>query len=95
MYAEAAVRMISAYANSIGCWATTVFNGDQLDCFDISETGSHKHIPVDSLDGQLGLPKGAGVYGYVKFADNSYALTLCGGRLAYWTGKDEDPPVAV
>jgi hypothetical protein len=62
-------------------------------------SGSHKYIPTDWLNDKLGLPQGAGVYGYVKFEDDSYLLRLCSlGKdkmsLAYWSGnKDENPKI--
>lgn len=95
--------MSSCYAKMaaeyIGAWCREVFekdpetmethmaNGSMIDCFDHKGYGSHKYIPADLLTNQLGMPRGAGVYGYWKMGDDSYLLLTCGGRLAYWSGK--------
>lgn len=71
--------------------ASTVLTGSFLDVFDHKGTGSHKYIPADRLTKELGLPEGAGVFGYVKMYDDSYILQTCGGALAYWSGKDDEP----
>jgi hypothetical protein len=96
MYARAAAYYIRALSK-------TMFNEpdrmeghvpsfETLDCFDITDTGSHKYIPADRLSEQLGLPAGGGVYSYVRFSDNSVLLKTCPGRVAYWSGKTEDAP---
>ena len=92
MYATAAVTLLNAYAEKIGVKPQVLFSGNLLDCFDIAGQGSHKYIPEDRLNAAMGLPSGAGVFGYVKFADNSYVLRLCDGRLASWSGNIEDEP---
>ncbi len=70
--------------------ASTVANGGMMDVFDFKGHGTHKYIPSDKLTVDLGEPKGAGVYGYWKMADNSYLLLTCNGRLAYWNGDEEE-----
>ena len=70
--------------------ASTVLNGGFADVFDFKGSGSHKYIPSDKLSQDLGEPLGAGVYGYLKMYDDSYVLMTCNGRLAHWSGKDED-----
>ena len=66
--------------------ATTMANGGMVDCFDHEGGGSHKYIPVEDLNGQLGLPDGGGVFGYWKMKDGSYLLRTCQGPLAHWDG---------
>ena len=92
MYAMAAKTLINAYGEKIGVKPQILLSGNLLDCFDIQSQGSHKYIPAEQLDAALGLPAGAGIYGYVKFADGSYVLRLCDGRLASWSGSIEDQP---
>ena len=91
-YAKCAVMMLNAYAKQIGVGADPIFSFEMLDCFDIVGQGSHKYIPSDELTVMLGLPAGAGVYGYVKFSDGSYVLRLCGGTLASWSGDIAESP---
>jgi hypothetical protein len=91
-YAKQAVKMLNAYASGIGINANTIFSFEMLDCFDIVDQGSHKYIPSDELTKMLGLPVGAGVYGYVKFSDGSYVLRLCSGQLASWSGDVTESP---
>ena len=95
MYAECAAKLISAMAKGIGIDAVYLFGGNYLDCFKVLDVGTHKYIPADALTQQLGLPQSGGVFGYVRFEDNSYALKLCSGKLAYWSGNDGDLPVMV
>jgi hypothetical protein len=70
--------------------ASTVANGNMIDVFDHKGSGSHKYIPADRLTQDLGEPLGAGVFSYWKMYDDSYLLRTCDGRLAHWSGKDED-----
>lgn len=98
MYAKIAARYISAYCREVfkedkedpSEMETHMANGELIDVFDHSGGGTHKYIPADRLTEELGMPKGAGVFGYWKMADNSYLLRTCPGRLACWSGKDED-----
>ena len=94
MYAKIASKYMQTF-----CQATfkdpermesTMFQGGMLDCFDIIDTGSHKYIPAERLNEELGLPQGGGVYNYVKFSDNSYLLLTCEGKTAYWSGKENE-----
>lgn len=94
MYASAAVTLLNAYAEKVGVKPQVLFSGNLLDCFDIAGQGSHKYIPEDALNSALGLPSGAGVFGYVKFSDCSYVLRLCDGRVIAWSGDIEDLPTA-
>lgn len=55
------------------------------------DSGSHKYIPVEKLNAALGVPDGAGVFGYRKYADGSYLLMTCNTGLAYWDGGDSVP----
>lgn len=91
-YAKCAVLMLNAYAKTIGVKAERIFSFEMLDCFDFTQHGSHKYIPSDELNKMLGLPQGAGIYGYVKFGDGSYVLRLCGGELASWSGDLAETP---
>lgn len=70
--------------------ASTVLCGGFLDVFDFKSFGTHKYIPKDKLNADLGEPEGAGVFGYLRMHDDSYVLQTCDGRLATWSGKDED-----
>lgn len=70
--------------------ASTVCNGPMMDVFDYQSLGSYKYIPSDRLTADLEERQGAGVYGYWKMYDDSYVLLTCDGRLAHWSGKDED-----
>ena len=94
MYAKAAAQMIRSHCKTIfkdpDSMETYWAGGMYLDCFDIVGTGSHKYIPADKLTEDLGMRQGAGVHNYAKFSDGSYLLYTCGGRLAFWSGKDED-----
>jgi len=56
-----------------------------------TDAGSHKYIPTERLNGQLGLRQGAGVYGYRKYADGSYLLLTCDNGLAHWDGTEASP----
>lgn len=67
--------------------ASTVANGHMMDVFDHKGHGSHKYIPADKLTADLGLPEGAGVYGYWQMYDGSYVLLTCQGPLAWWDGR--------
>jgi len=95
MYARIAAVYIAAYCRetfgkdpqSMECHMA---NGSMIDVFDHNGHGSHKYIPADRLTEELGMSKGAGVYGYWAMADGSYLLLTCGGRLACWSGKVED-----
>lgn len=95
MYAYAAVIYVKGYCRMTfknpENMESTVLSGDQLDCFDLVGTGSHKYIPTERLNNELGLPQGGGVYNYVKMKDGSYILLTCRGPLAYWSGKADEP----
>lgn len=96
-YAQVAAELLNAYCavtfaadkNPMGM-ASTMANGCVIDAFDHKGGGSHKYIPADRLTDDLEQPRGGGVYGYWKMQDDSYLLRTCDGRLAWWTGKDED-----
>jgi hypothetical protein len=53
------------------------------------DAGSHKYIPAERLNNDLGLPQGAGVYNYRKYVDGSYLLLTCRNGLAIWDGSDK------
>lgn len=53
------------------------------------DSGSHKYIPKDKLNEKYKLPCGAGVYGYVSFADNSYLLRTCNDGLISWDANSD------
>lgn len=55
-----------------------------------TSSGTYKYIPADRLTVDLGESVGSGVFGYYRMEDSSYILLTCDGRLAYWTGKEED-----
>lgn len=57
-----------------------------------TSAGSHKYVPTKELNVALGLPDGAGVYGYRRYPDGSYLLLTCSNGLACWSGKTEDEP---
>lgn len=60
---------------------------------DFIESGSHKYIPADRLTEELGMRKGSGVFGYLKFSDGSYLLKCCNGLLASWAGDETKPEI--
>jgi hypothetical protein len=68
--------------------ASTVLTGGFLDVFDFKDHGTHKYIPTERLNSELGFEQGAGVYGYVKMHDGSYLLMTCDGPLATWSGVE-------
>lgn len=70
--------------------ASTVFNLDVMDVFDHKSFGSYKYIPSERLTRDLGESAGAGIFNYVQLYDGSYVLKTCDGRLAWWSGKEED-----
>lgn len=94
MYAHIAALYVRAHCkqtfNNSDGMESTVVTGGFLDVFDFKSFGSHKYIPTEKLNEDLGLPQGGGVFGYIIMADGSYLLRTCGGRLAYWSGKKED-----
>lgn len=69
--------------------ASTVANS-WFEVFNHTSSGTHKYIPADKLTDDLEQPRGSGVYGYYKMADDSYVLLTCKGPLAVWSGKPED-----
>ena len=73
--------------------ASTMANGPLLDVFDHKGGGSHKYIPTAKLSEDLGLPEGAGVFGYWLMYDGSYVLLTCEGSLAWWSGNTDDVAV--
>lgn len=64
---------------------------DWLTFANIKDSGSHKYVPKDRLNAELGLPEGAGVFGYVMFEDNSYILKTCRDGIAHWDGGESKP----
>lgn len=96
MYADVAARYIAIYCRELygkdsEGMESHMANGSMIDVFDHKGHGSHKHIPADRLTQELGMPEGAGVYGYWLMADGSYLLLTCPGRLAFWSGKEGEP----
>ena len=94
MYAKTASRMITAYCRALfdkdpDKMGSTMANGSLIDAFDHKGYGSHKYIPTERLNDDLGLPQDAGVYGFWTMKDDSYLLLTCTGELACWSGKDE------
>lgn len=77
-------------ASSGAYMASTMANGEMIDAFDHRGGGSHKYIPADRLTEELGESIGAGVFGYWLMGDGSYLLRTCDGRLAYWSGKEDE-----
>ena len=74
--------------------------------FETESSGTHKYIPTERLNTELGLPQGGGVYGYWKFKDRQrydgekyvdipesggYVLLTCDNGLAVWAGGDNKP----
>ena len=53
--------------------------------------GTHKYIPTSWLNEQLGLPDGAGIYGFYRFDDGSYALLTCRNGVIAWNGSEGNP----
>ena len=95
MYAKIAASYIRAwcidtFASTPGSMESNIANGQMMDVFDHKGHGTHKYIPADKLTEDLGMPAGAGVYGYWLMADGSYLLLTCPGAVAYWSGKTED-----
>src|SRR5687768_12598592 len=94
MYAKIAAEYISGWCvgvfNNPAEMESTVADGSMIDVFDHHGYGSHKYIPADRLTEELGMEKGAGVFGYWKMADGSYLLRTCEGRLAFWSGNDDE-----
>jgi len=98
-YAKTAAEMFNVYCavafaaegpDRAMAMASTMANGEYIDAFDHQGGGSHKYIPADRLTDDLDQPRGAGVFGFWRMKDGSYLLRTCEGRLAWWTGKDED-----
>lgn len=52
--------------------------------------GTHKYVPKEKLNADLGLKDGEGVYGYARFQDGSYCLMTCMNGIAVWSGNVED-----
>jgi hypothetical protein len=59
-----------------------MFTGEFAAAFKLAGHGSHKYIPTDAWDAELGLPAGAGIYGYTRMEDGSYILETCRNGLA-------------
>jgi hypothetical protein len=57
--------------------------------FSTIASGTHKYIPAEQLSAALGLPYGAGIFGYWLFQDGSCVLLTCANGLAVWDGKGE------
>ena len=70
--------------------ASMMASGEWIDCFDHLGDGSHKYLPEDKLNQDLGLQPDKGVYGYWRMKDGSALLLTCKGPLAWWSGKSED-----
>ena len=95
MYAKIAATYIAAFCAETfdkdpERMESHMANGEMIDVFDHKGGGTHKYIPADRLSEELGMPKGAGVFSYWHMADGSYLLRTCPGRLAYWSGKDDE-----
>lgn len=80
------------WPNDPGMAATQV-DVSAMSFADFIDSGSHKYIPAERLTEELGMVKGSGVYGYLKFSDGSYILKCCDGRLAHWDGGDRKPQI--
>lgn len=93
MYANTAAQYIKAWCaatfNDADRMESTMANGGMIDAFDHVGGGSHKYIPVEKLNEDLGLRQGAGVFNYWKMKDGSYLLRTCDGPLAVWYGGEE------
>lgn len=94
-YAQIAAQYITAwcratYRKDPDKMGSTMCSGTMIDAFDHTGYATHKYIPADALTEELGMPKGAGVYGTWCMKDGSYLLLTCPGDLAWWSGKDED-----
>lgn len=95
MYAKIAATYIAAFCRETfdenpESMESTMCSGQMIDVFDHVGYGTHKYIPTERLNDDLELPQGAGVYSFWKMTDGSLLLLTCGGRLAYWSGSDED-----
>lgn len=102
MYAKIAALYVHAYCRETlkprhendkahgTAMATTIANGEFMDVFDHKGGGTHKYIPTEKLNNDLGFPQGAGVFGYWLMGDGSYLLRTCDGPLCVWSGKEED-----
>lgn len=97
-YAYKAATLVSAYcehtwphdpasAATTGCFMASTMWDVFADAFDIKGSGSHKYIPADEYTAHLGMPLGAGVYGYTRMADDSLVLLTCKGPLAVADGS--------
>lgn len=69
---------------------STMASGNLMDVFDHRGHCTHKYIPAKKLSEDLGEKEGSGVYGSFVMSDGSYLLLTCRGKLAYWSGKEED-----
>lgn len=94
MHAQIAAMYIRAHCKQTfkkpDTMESTSASGAFIDVFDHQGGGSHKYIPADKLTDDLGMERGAGVYGYWKMSDGSYLLLTCRGPVAYWSGNPED-----
>lgn len=70
--------------------ASFVFDGKFSDVFDFKTFGTHKYIPTEKLNKDLGRPEGDGVFAYVKMYDDSLVLMTTSGLLAHWSGREAD-----
>lgn len=95
--AKNAALLAVAYAqaafpnDAIGMSKYTIRNVLYIVGGDNYSEGTAKYIPKDELNKALGLPDGAGVFGYVRFDDGTYVLETCSNGLAVWGGADTVP----
>ena len=85
-YARQAALSINLQARHIFndvTMASTWANGQVIDAFYHEGHGTHKYIDADRFTDDLGMERGAGVYGYWAMKDSSLLLLTCKGRLAY------------
>lgn len=90
-YAQTAVMATNAYCRELYNdvdMGSTHFNGIWADAFDHRGYASHKYIDKNKYNEQLGMKRGAGVYGYWAMEDGSNVLCTCKGELAYTDAED-------
>lgn len=95
MYAAVAATYILAYCRETfdkdpESMSRFVLNGSMIDAFDHTGYVTHKYLPTEKLNKDLGQPDGAGVFAAYGMKDGSYLLMTCHKGVAYWSGKPED-----